>query len=260
MAESDVTKKRDAFIERLRESTKSTLEMFSIYIGERLGFYRTLSEAGPMTSPELSSRTDTHERYVREWLEQQAVAGILEVEDAKAASTARRYSLSAAHAEVLVDRDSLNYLTPLALLLAGAVRPLESLLEAYRKGGGVPYADYGDDMVKGQEGTNRTMFLQELGKAWLPAIADVHERLLSDPPARVADVGWRCRVVRHRHRAELSESTRGRVRFGRGVGRDRSCQWEGSGPQRASAFSDPRCRGSTTRRSLRLGDRVRMPP
>ncbi len=189
MADSDLAKKRDAFIERLLESTKSTLEMFSIYIGERLGFYRTLSEAGPMTSPELSSRTDTHERYVREWLEQQAVAGILEVEDEKAASTARRYSLSAAHAEVLVDRESLHYLAPLPQLLAGAVRPLESLLEAYRKGGGVPYADYGDDMVKGQEGINRTMFLQELGKAWLPAIADVHERLMADPPARVADVG-----------------------------------------------------------------------
>ena len=189
MAEPELTGKRDAFIERLLESVRGTFDIFSAYIGVRLGLYESLAEAGLSTSIELASRTGTDERYIREWLEQQAVAGILDVDDEKAAATARRFSLPEAHAEVLVDRESLHYLAPLPQLLVGAVSPLRHLLEAYRKGGGVPYADYGDDMVKGQEGINRTMFLQELGQAWLPAIADVHERLISDPPARVADVG-----------------------------------------------------------------------
>jgi 2-polyprenyl-3-methyl-5-hydroxy-6-metoxy-1,4-benzoquinol methylase len=189
MGKSDVAERRDAFIERLLESTKGALAMFSIYIGARLHFYEALAKARSVTSGELASRTGTNERYAREWLEHQAVAGILDVEDEKAPATARRYSLPAAHAEVLADRESLNYLTPLALLLAGAVRPLETLLEAYRTGGGVPYTDYGVDFLEGQSGINRTMFLQQLGEKWLPAIPDVHARLMADPPARVADVG-----------------------------------------------------------------------
>ncbi len=191
MADSDLPGKREAFIERLLESVRGTFDIFSAYIGARLGLYESLAEAGPSTSAELASQTGTHERYTREWLEQQAVTGILDVDDEKSAASARRFRLPEAHAEVLVDRESLNYLAPLPQLLVGAVSPISQsqVLDAYRKGGGVPYADYGADLVKGQEGINRTMFLQELGKVWLPAIADVHQRLGSDPSARVADVG-----------------------------------------------------------------------
>ena len=189
MADSEISVQRDAFIERLLESVRGTFDIFSTYIGVRLGLYESLAETGPSTSAELASRTGTDERYIREWLEQQAVTGLLDVDDEKAAASARRFRLPEAHAEVLVDRESLNYLAPLPRLLVGAVSPVKQLLEAYRKGGGVPYADYGDDVVKGQEGINRTMFLQELGNVWLPAIAHVHQRLESDPPARVADVG-----------------------------------------------------------------------
>ena len=189
MADSDLPGKREAFIERLLESVRGTFDIFSAHIGARLGLYESLAEAGPSTSAELASQTGTHERYIREWLEQQAVTGILDVDDEKAAASARRFRLPEAHAEVLVDRESLNYLAPLPQLLVGAVSPISQVLDAYRKGGGVPYADYGADLVKGQEGINRTMFLQELGKVWLPAIADVHQRLGSDPSARVADVG-----------------------------------------------------------------------
>src|SRR5262249_18481601 len=117
------------------------------------------------------------------------VAGVLKVDDEKAPAAQRRFSLPASYAEVLVDQESLNYLAPLARLVAGAVHPLPALLEAYRTGGGVPYADYGVDLREGQAGITRAMFLQQFGGEWLPAIPDVHGRLLADPPARVADVG-----------------------------------------------------------------------
>lgn len=185
----DVVQQRDAFIERLLQATRGTFDVFSIYLGVRLGFYGALAAGGALTSSDLASRTGTSERYVREWLEQQTVAGILAVDEETAEALKRRFSLPAAHEEVLVDQDSLNYLAPLVRLVAGAVHPLASVLQAYRSGGGVPYADYGIDLREGQAGINRAMFLKQLGSEWLPAVPDVHARLMAAPPARIADLG-----------------------------------------------------------------------
>jgi hypothetical protein len=180
---------RDQFVERLLESTAGVFDLFTIYIGDRLSFYKALTGNGPMTVGQLAEATGTHERYVREWLEQQTVSGILEVENPDAAAPDRIFSLPAGHGEVLTEKDSLNYLAPLAQLVVGVTRPIESLLEAYRNGGGVAYSEYGEDMLEGQAGINRSTFLQELGQVWLPAIPDLHARLLDDQPARVADIG-----------------------------------------------------------------------
>jgi SAM-dependent methyltransferase len=185
---------RDKFVERMLQSTAGVFDIFTIYIGDRLGFYRALAGSGPLTSAELAARTNTQERYAREWLEQQTVSGILEVEDAEAEAAARRFRLSTAYVEVLVERDSLNYLAPLAQLAVGVTRPLDSLLNAYRKGGGVKLGEYGNDFLEGQGNINRAAFLYELGSEWLPTMPDVHERLQSDPRARIVDfgcgVGW----------------------------------------------------------------------
>jgi 2-polyprenyl-3-methyl-5-hydroxy-6-metoxy-1,4-benzoquinol methylase len=186
---ADLARRRDAFVERMLEAARGTFDAFATYLGVRLGLYAALAREGPLTSGELAARTGTHERYVREWLEQQAVTGVLEVASERAEAAGRRFALPAAHAEVLVDADSLNYMAPLVRLLAGAVRPLEALLGAYRRGGGVPYPAYGADLREGQADFNRPAFLTQLGREWLPAIPDVHERLQADPPARVADIG-----------------------------------------------------------------------
>lgn len=181
--------RRDALAERIFESTVGFMELLSIYIGDRLGLYRALANNGEATATELASATGAHERYVREWLEQQAVAGILEVEDAKAEPEARYYRLPEGHQEVLLERDSLNYLAPLAQQMVGVSRPLPALLEAFRTGGGVSYPEYGVDMRQGIAYGNRAMFVNLMGTEWLPSIPDVHERLQADPPARVADIG-----------------------------------------------------------------------
>jgi SAM-dependent methyltransferase len=128
-------------------------------------------------------------RFVREWLEQQTVAGILEVEDPNVQALDRRFRLPACRAELLVERESMNYLAPLAQLAIGVTRPLEPLLDAYRNGGGVSLAEYGTDLVEGQEGINRAAFLYELGTEWLPSFPDVHARLQAEPPVRIAGVG-----------------------------------------------------------------------
>jgi len=184
------TAQRDVFIDRLLQSTAGVFDIFTVYIGDKLGFYRQLANGDWLTSTGLAQHTGAQERYVREWLEQQTVTGILEVEDATAAANARRYRLPAGHAEVLVERDSLNYLAPLAQLAVGAVHPISSLLEAFQHGGGVPYADYGADFREGQAAINRSTFLQEVGHSWFPAIPDIHARLRqAQPPAKVADIG-----------------------------------------------------------------------
>jgi SAM-dependent methyltransferase len=101
----------------------------------------------------------------------------------------RRYTLPAGHDEVLLDRESLSYMTGLARLAVGAAAPFQALIAAYRTGDGVPYATYGADARDGIAELNRPMFINLLGSEWLPAIPEIHLRLQSDPPARVADIG-----------------------------------------------------------------------
>jgi 2-polyprenyl-3-methyl-5-hydroxy-6-metoxy-1,4-benzoquinol methylase len=186
--------RRDAFVGRLFQAFVEGGNLVTIYIGDRLGLYQALGELGPITPGELAVQAGTNERYTREWLEQQAVAGIIEVEGMEAEAIARRYYLSPGHAEVLLSPDSLNYLTPLARMTVGGAQPMPALLEAFQTGGGVPYSDYGADLREGQAALARTMYRNLLGNVWLPAIPEVHIRLQADPPARVADIacgyGW----------------------------------------------------------------------
>jgi 2-polyprenyl-3-methyl-5-hydroxy-6-metoxy-1,4-benzoquinol methylase len=181
---------RDAFIDRLLEATINVWDVFTLYLGERLGLYRALAECGPSTSVELAARTGLAERYVREWLEQQAAAGILSVENPGEGAPLRRFRLPSAHAEVLTAKESLNYLGALPQIVVGSVTPIRDVLRAFRNGSGVPYADYGQDLHEGQAGMNRNMFLYQLGPEWLPTMPDVDARLRQDdPPARIADFG-----------------------------------------------------------------------
>jgi SAM-dependent methyltransferase len=186
--------RRDAFAERLFGAALGAYELMTVYLGDRLGYYRALAEHGPSTPAELAGATGTAERYAREWLEQQAVAGILEVDDVDADPAERRFSLPSAHAEVLSDRDSLAHVTPLARYGVAFAHVLPAVEEAFRSGGGVSWEDFGPLGREAQGDANRPVFSNLLGAEWLPSIEDVHERLSADPPARVADVacgaGW----------------------------------------------------------------------
>jgi SAM-dependent methyltransferase len=188
-----VTKQRDALVERLFESAIGMLDVLSVYVGDRLGLYAVLAERSSLTARQLAAATGTHERYIREWLEQQASTGILDVEaDAPHAHTepeSRRFSLPAGHAEVLTDRDSLNCLAGLLRLTVGVSSTVQPLLDAYKTGAGIPYPEFGVDTREGIAEMNRPMFLNLLGQEWLPAIPEIHARLQADPPARVLDAG-----------------------------------------------------------------------
>jgi 2-polyprenyl-3-methyl-5-hydroxy-6-metoxy-1,4-benzoquinol methylase len=185
---------RDALAERLFGAALGAYELMTVHLGDRLGYYRALSEEGEVTSAELAAATGTDERYAREWLEQQAVAGIIEVDDVEAAAEERRYTLPAGHAEALVDRDSLAHVTPMARYGVSFAQTIPAVEEAFRTGGGVGWEEFGRLGRESQGDVNRPIFSNLLGSEWLPSIEDVHERLQTDPPARVADVacgaGW----------------------------------------------------------------------
>src|SRR5262245_6279350 len=173
--------RRDALVERLFGATLAAFDLYAVYLGDRLGLYRALAADGPLTASELAAAAGISERYAREWLEQQAVSGILESADG-------RFSLPAGHDEALIDETSLAFAAPFARFAAAVARPLPELVEAFRTGGGIPYAGYGEDLCGAQASFTRPLFEQLLGSEWLPSIADVDARLLAAPPARVADL------------------------------------------------------------------------
>jgi 2-polyprenyl-3-methyl-5-hydroxy-6-metoxy-1,4-benzoquinol methylase len=181
----DAAERRDALVERLFMNAVGAFDLFSVYVGDVLGLYRALADKGPLTSAELAEAAGMHERYAREWLEQQAATDMLEVEGD---GEERRFRLPAGHDEALLDVSSLNYIAPLARAVLASIRPIDALLEAYRRGGGVPYADYGEDLHESQAAFTRPLFENLLGKEWLPAVPELHERLGADPPAQVADI------------------------------------------------------------------------
>jgi SAM-dependent methyltransferase len=184
----------ETLAERLGGAALGAYELLTVYLGHRLGLYRTLAERGEATPRELAEAAGADARYAREWMEQQAVAGILEVRDAAADPGERRYRLPAGHDEVLLDPESLAYVVPMARFAVSFTSALPAVEEAFRTGGGVPWTVYGDEGREAQAGANRPQFTHLLAGEWLPAMPDVHERLQADPPAAVADVacgaGW----------------------------------------------------------------------
>ncbi|TKK89296.1 methyltransferase domain-containing protein [Herbidospora galbida] len=168
------------FADRLFQAALGMTDLLAIHLGDRLGWYDALT-TGPATPAELVARAGGDERYAREWLEQQAVAGVLAV------GGDGRFALPPAAAEVLTDRGSLDYLAPLARMLAGAAVQLPALLDAYRTGGGVGWAAYGPDVRESQADMNRPWFEHALPTA-VAKIADLHAAL-GVPGARVLDVG-----------------------------------------------------------------------
>ena len=177
----------EAFVDRFFGAVLGAQEIQAAYFGDILGWYRALDTHGPLTAPQLADATDTHWRYAQEWLEHQAVAGWVTVDDTAAPALERRYTLPAAHAAVLTDPDSLVHLAPLARFVTGVGKRADDLADAYRTGGGVSWQAMGDDPREAQAAINRPMFLQLFGPEYLPSIPQIDSLLRAG--GRVADIG-----------------------------------------------------------------------
>jgi predicted O-methyltransferase YrrM len=181
----------EALVDRLFGESLGAFHQFTLYLGVRLGLFDALAESAGLTAKELATTASIDERYALEWLQGEAIAGLLDA-DSTDYSTAR-FSLAAGVADTLVDQVNPSYLGGLAMAIAAIGTATPSLVEAYRTGDGVPQAAYGPEMVPAQAAINRPAFVNELGSTWVPQMGDTHDRLLdASRPARVADVGCGC--------------------------------------------------------------------
>lgn len=173
---------------QLFTATVGAMNLLCVHMGLRLGLYTALAEGGPQSAAQLAGRTGLDTRYTQEWLEQQAIAGLLKC--TRDDSATRTFALADGLAEVLLAETSPFYLAPLATIVPTVSDVLPKLERAFRTGDGVSYAEYGTSAVAVQGALNRPWYTHSLAQEWLPRLPDI-EAKLKDPAraARVADVG-----------------------------------------------------------------------
>lgn len=174
--------KAGAFVGKVVTDCAATVSVALAVIGDQLGLYRAMANGEPVTSVELAQRTNTSERYVREWLINQAAAGYIAY-DPQSGS----YSLPAEQAVALLDADS-PFSVGGALMIALAMTKAEPRIrEIFRTGAGMGWGEHDDYMFEGCERLFRPGYLANLTQSWIPALDGVQEKL--ERGAKVADIG-----------------------------------------------------------------------
>jgi len=170
------------FVEKALGDLGSALTASLVVIGDKLGLYRAMADAGPTTPAELAARTGTTERCTQEWLAAQAAAGYVHYDPAT-----RRYTLPAEHAVALTQEDSPAFLLGAFQTMTAAMRSEPKVTEAFRTGKGLGWHEHEPDLFEGCERFFRPGYNANLVSAWIPALEGVEAKLARG--ARVADVG-----------------------------------------------------------------------
>ena len=174
--------KLEQFVFRAVDEVGATLNAALVVMGDKLGLYKALAGAGPLTPTELAERTNTAERYVREWLNQQAAGGYVDYDPETG-----RYTLPPEQAIALTDSDSPAYLPGFFQIALGSVLDSPRITEAARSGNGVGWHEHGHDVFDGCERFFRPGYNANLISSWLPALDGVVAKL--EQGGKVADVG-----------------------------------------------------------------------
>ena len=173
--------KLNAFIGRFVGDLGAAAHAGMVVIGERVGLYKALA-AEPMNSVELAAKTDTDERYVREWLASQAAGGYVTYDAAK-----NKFSLSEEQAFTLANEDSPAYLPGAFQLALGSLAAVPRIAESFHSGAGMGWHEHDEDVFHGCEKFFRPGYVANLVNTWIPSLTEVREKL--EAGARVADVG-----------------------------------------------------------------------
>ena len=153
-----------------------------VIIGDKLGLYKAMTGAGPMTSAELAQKTGTTERYVREWLCAQAAGGFVTYDTATG-----RFTLPDEQAFALAVEDSPAFLPGAYQVVASVFKDEPRITDAFRTGAGVGWHEHCADLFQGTERFFRPGYAAHLVSSWIPALKGVEAKLKAG--ARVADVG-----------------------------------------------------------------------
>lgn len=172
----------ETFAQEVAGQVMGAVTTAAVIVGDELGLYAALAEAGPSTPAELAARTGTHTRYLREWLAQQAASGFVRYE-----ADTGRFTLPPEHAAVLATDDSPAAMAGAALLPAGMFRGVDRMVEAFRTGAGVPWSDHDEAIFESTERFFKVGYRNSLITDWIPALDGVDDKLTDG--ARVADVG-----------------------------------------------------------------------
>ena len=151
-------------------------------IGEKLGLYKAMAHAGPLTSEEVAERAGAAERSVREWLRNQAAGGYVTYDP-----ESDRYTLPDEHALALADEDSPFYILGVYDSIASLYADEDQILEAFRTGSGMGWHEHDHRLFRGTERFFRPGYRAHLVAEWIPALEGVQEKL--ERGATVADIG-----------------------------------------------------------------------
>src|SRR5207248_4608329 len=160
----------------------ATVNAGLIVIGDRLGLYKAMAGAGPITSTELAEKTRTSERYIREWLNAQAAGGFVTYDPAT-----KRYELPPEQAMALADEDSPAFVGGAFELATATLKATPHIEEVFKSGAGFGWHEHDAGVPTGCERFFRPGYNANLVSAWLPALDGVEAKLRVG--AKVADVG-----------------------------------------------------------------------
>ena len=173
--------KLNAFIGQFVTDLGASVHAGMVVIGEKLGLYKALA-AQAMDPAELAEKTQTDERYLREWLASQAAGGYITYEEATG-----KFSLSKEQAFTLANEESPAYLPGAFELALGSLAAVPRIAESFRTGKGMGWHEHEDGVFHGCEKFFRPGYVANLTSAWIPALDGVKEKL--EAGARVADIG-----------------------------------------------------------------------
>jgi 2-polyprenyl-3-methyl-5-hydroxy-6-metoxy-1,4-benzoquinol methylase len=174
--------KLEAILGKIVSDFGATASTALAVLGDKLGLYRAMADAGPITSTELARRTGTTERYVRDWLVNQAAGGYVEYDPATG-----RYNLPPEHALALAEERSPFFVVGGFELFLSAVKAEPKIREAFRTGAGLSWGEQDPGLFAGTERFFKPGYLGNLVDHWIPALDGVAPKLQAG--AKVADVG-----------------------------------------------------------------------